>query len=114
MWQRVCRNPHRPEIIVVDPRKTETAMAATQHYAIRPKSDLVLLYGLANQLIEDGWIDRDYIDKHTSGFGAFAGFVSQFTAEVVTEATGLNAEQLEKFAETIHRGRHLHSGGPWA
>jgi anaerobic selenocysteine-containing dehydrogenase len=59
---------------VVDPRKTETAMAATQHYAIRPKSDLVLLYGLANRLIEDGRLDRDYIDKHTSGFEAFAGY----------------------------------------
>ncbi|MGB8166875.1 MAG: molybdopterin-dependent oxidoreductase, partial [Chthoniobacteraceae bacterium] len=45
MWQRVMRNPHSPKIIVVDPRRTETAMAATQHYAIKPKSDLVLLYG---------------------------------------------------------------------
>ncbi len=107
MWQRVCRNTHRPEIIVVDPRKTETAMAATQHYAIRPKSDLVLLYGLANRLIEDSWLDRDYIDKHTSGFGAFAGFVSQFTTDRVTEATGLNPEQLERFAETIHAGRRV-------
>ncbi len=41
MWQRVMRNRTSPEIIVVDPRKTETAMAATQHYAIAPKSDLV-------------------------------------------------------------------------
>ena len=43
---------NEPEIIVVDPRKTETAMAATQHYALAPKSDLVLLYGLARLLIE--------------------------------------------------------------
>src|SRR5439155_16843087 len=61
MWQRVCRNPHKPEILVVDPRKTETAMAATQHYAIAPKSDLVLLYGLANILSASGWIDRDLV-----------------------------------------------------
>jgi assimilatory nitrate reductase catalytic subunit len=107
MWQRVCRNKHRPEIIVVDPRKTETAMAATQHYAIRPKSDLVLLYGLANRLITDGGIDRDYIDQHTSGFEAFATFVAQFTPEVVTEAAGLTAEQFEKFAGTIHRGNRV-------
>jgi anaerobic selenocysteine-containing dehydrogenase len=107
MWQRVRRNKHRPEVIVVDPRKTETAMAATQHYAIRPKSDLILLYGLANRLIADGWIDRDYIDRHTSGFEAFADFVAQFTADVVIEATGLNAKQLEKFAETIHRGSRV-------
>jgi anaerobic selenocysteine-containing dehydrogenase len=107
MWQRIRRNKHRPEVIVVDPRKTETAMAATQHYAIRPKSDLILLYGIANRLIAEGWIDRDYIDKHSSGFEAFADFVAQFTAEVVIEATGLNAEQLRKFVETIHRGNRV-------
>jgi anaerobic selenocysteine-containing dehydrogenase len=104
MWQRVCRNKHRPEIIVVDPRKTETAMAATQHYAIRPKSDLVLLYGLANRLIAEDGIDREYIDQHTSGFEAFADFVTQFPRDVVTAATGLSVEQFEKFAGTIHRG----------
>jgi assimilatory nitrate reductase catalytic subunit len=60
MWQRVMRNRHNPEIIVIDPRKTETAMAATQHYAIQPKSDLVLLYGLANILASSGWIDRAF------------------------------------------------------
>jgi assimilatory nitrate reductase catalytic subunit len=107
MWLRVRRNKHRPEVIVIDPRETETAMAATQHYAIRPKSDLILLYGLANRLIAASWIDRDYIDRHTSGFEAFADFVMQFTAEVVIEATGLNAEQLEKFVETIHRGSRI-------
>ncbi len=32
MWERLCKNPNRPEILVVDPRKTETAMAATAHY----------------------------------------------------------------------------------
>jgi anaerobic selenocysteine-containing dehydrogenase len=78
MWQRVCRNKHRPEIIVVDPRKTETAMAATQHYAIKPKSDLTLLYGLAARLIASGSIDRAYIRNHTTGFENFAAFVAPF------------------------------------
>src|SRR5206468_2352293 len=48
LWQRVLRNKKRPAILVIDPRKTETAMNATQHLALRPKSDLTLLYGLAN------------------------------------------------------------------
>jgi anaerobic selenocysteine-containing dehydrogenase len=107
MWQRVCRNRHRPEIIVVDPRKTETAMAATQHYAIRPKSDLILLYGLAARLIASGSIDRAYIENHTTGFEDFAAFVAPFSPARVTEATGLSAEQLEKFADTIRRGRRV-------
>lgn len=56
MWGRIQQNPHDPEIIVVDPRRTETAVAATQHVALRPKTDLVLLYGLARRLIELGAI----------------------------------------------------------
>jgi assimilatory nitrate reductase catalytic subunit len=107
MWQRVCRNRHRPEIIVVDPRKTETAMAATQHYAIKPKSDLFLLYGLANMLIESGSIHREYIEGHTSGFTAFADFVRSFTVGVVSHASELTAGQLQKFAETVRRGKRV-------
>ena len=45
MWERVCAIRTSREIIVVDPRKTETAMAATQHLPLQPKSDLILLYG---------------------------------------------------------------------
>ena len=40
LWERVMRNRRQPEIIVVDPRRTETAMAATLHLPVRPKTDL--------------------------------------------------------------------------
>jgi anaerobic selenocysteine-containing dehydrogenase len=75
MWQRVLMNRNNPEIIVVDPRRTETATAATQHYAIQPKSDLVLLYGLARILIERGWVDREFIAQRTKGFEEFEKFL---------------------------------------
>jgi len=107
MWQRVMRNKNQPEIIVVDPRKTETAMAATQHYALAPKSDLTLLYGLANILIASGWIDREYIRAHTTGFEAFAEFVTHFTTDIVAAATGLSAEELWHFAQTIADGKRV-------
>ncbi|MEZ6126848.1 MAG: molybdopterin-dependent oxidoreductase [Planctomycetaceae bacterium] len=38
MWERVMRNPHSPEIIVIDPRMTETAMNATQHLPLKPRA----------------------------------------------------------------------------
>ncbi len=107
MWQRVMRNKNRPEIIVVDPRKTETAMAATQHYALAPKSDLTLLYGLANILIASGWIDRPFIDAHTTGFDEFAEFVTHFTTDIVSTATGLSADELWHFAQTIADGKRV-------
>lgn len=107
LWQRVLRNHHRPEIVVVDPRKTETAMAATQHFAIQPKSDLTLLYGLANLLIAGGSIDRSYIAAHTAEFEAFAEFSSHFTTERVAEETGLAQDDLWRFAQTIARGKRV-------
>jgi assimilatory nitrate reductase catalytic subunit len=107
LWQRVLRNPHRPEIVVVDPRKTETAMGATQHYALRPKSDLTLLYGLAHLLVSAGWVDRDYIEKHTTSFAEFADFVRQFTPDKVAAETGLTVGDLYRFAETIYRGKRV-------
>jgi anaerobic selenocysteine-containing dehydrogenase len=107
MWERIARNPHRPQIVVVDPRTTETAMAASQHYAIRPKSDLVLLYGVANVLIHNGWVDRDFVDSHTTGFDAFAAHVEAFPAERVSDVTGLASADIERLATTIHAGRRV-------
>jgi len=107
MWQRVLNNPHRPEIIVLDPRATETAMQATQHLAVKPKGDLALLYGVARLLIERGWIDRAFVDAHTSGFEEFAGFVQEFTLDRVSEEAGISAAAIEKLAATIHAGQRV-------
>jgi assimilatory nitrate reductase catalytic subunit len=105
MWQRVLRNKNNPQIIVIDPRRTETAMNATQHLALNPKSDLTLLYGIANLLIQNGWLDRGFIEKNTTNFDDFASFVRQFPLDKVAVETGLTMGEIYRFAETIHRGK---------
>lgn len=105
MWQRVLRNKKSPHIIVVDPRTTETAMAATQHHAIKPKSDLTLLYGLAHLIIRDGGVDQSFVAASTSGFEEFAAFITEFTPARVAAETGLSTERLALFAKTIREGR---------
>ena len=107
MWERVMRNKNKPEIIVVDPRRTETAMNATLHLPLAPKSDMDLFYGVARILIERGWIDREFIDAHTNGFAEFAEFVQPFTVDRVVAATGLPAETIERFATLIHEGKRV-------
>ena len=104
LWERVLRNPHDPAIVVIDPRVTETAMQATEHLALRPKSDQALFYGLARILIERGWIDQAYIDAHTRDFDEYAAAVAPFTLDRVVEETGLGAAVIERLAETIHGG----------
>jgi assimilatory nitrate reductase catalytic subunit len=105
LWQRVLRNRNCAQILVVDPRKTETAMAASQHIALKPKSDLALLYGLAHLLIANDWINPDYISRHTSGFNEFREFVRVFTPDAVAAQTGLTVGEIFRIAETIHRGK---------
>ncbi|HLV22835.1 MAG TPA: nitrate reductase [Polyangiaceae bacterium] len=107
LWERICKNPHDPCIIVVDPRRTETAMAATQHYAIAPKSDLVLLYAVARELIANGWIDRDYVAAHTADFDAFSEHVQAYTLERAAEATGIPGAGIAQLARRIHEGKRV-------
>jgi anaerobic selenocysteine-containing dehydrogenase len=102
MWERVMRNRRSPEIIVVDPRATETAMAATQHLASRPKSDQSLFYGVARLLIERGWVNEQFIQASTSGFEEFSRYVTQYDLARVSAETGLRPAQIERFAETLH------------
>ena len=105
MWQRVLRNKNNPHIIVVDPRRTETASCATQHLPLAPKSDLTLLYGIANLLVQNGWVDREFIAQSTTGYAEFAEFVRQFTPDKVAAETGLTVGEIYRCAESIHRGK---------
>ncbi len=101
MWQRVLRNPHNPEIIVLDPRCTETAMHATLHLPLKPKSDLTLLYGIANALIGRGAVDHQFVEAYTQGFEEFAEFVCEFTPERACEASGLCRSSFDRCVELI-------------
>ena len=107
MWERVCKNPHDPRIVVVDPRKTETASAATDHFAIKPKSDLVFFYALARILMLEGWVDRDFIDEHTREFEAFTDFVKPYTPDMAEAATGIPAAEIYRLARMIYEGKRV-------
>ncbi|MCA9150833.1 MAG: molybdopterin oxidoreductase family protein, partial [Planctomycetales bacterium] len=105
MWERVCRNQRNAEIIVVDPRFTETAAAATTHLQIAPKSDQWLFYAAARQLIAEGQLDTEFIAAHTNEFAAFAQFVEPYTLEAAAQETGLTPDQIIRFANAVRPDR---------
>jgi assimilatory nitrate reductase catalytic subunit len=107
MWERIARNPHHPTIVVIDPRRTETAMAATHHYAVRPKSDLVLLYAVAKILVDNGWIDHDYLAAHTRGFEEYAAHVARFSAAEAAITTGIPAARIHELSRLLHEGKRV-------
>ena len=101
LWQRVLSNQRTPEIIVIDPRKTETAQSATRHVAMKPKGDLWLLYALAHCIVRDGRVDERFLTEHTNGFEDFSAFLADFSPSLVAERTGLEAEEIETLARLI-------------
>lgn len=107
MWQRVMLNQRRPEIIVVDPRKTETAMAATTHLPIAPKSDLTLFYGIAARLIQLELIDREYIRAHTEDFASFEVFLESHSLKRAAELSGIAYGELDRIARLIGSGKRV-------
>ncbi len=71
------RGPDPPKLVVVDPRATATAKEADVHLAPRVGTNVPLLNGLMNLIIEAGQVDRDYIAAHTLGFDELVGTVSR-------------------------------------
>ncbi|MFP4485305.1 MAG: molybdopterin-dependent oxidoreductase, partial [Spirochaetaceae bacterium] len=104
MWNRVQMNKKDRKIVVLDPRRTKTAAAADTHLPVYPKSDLTVLYAVANELIRRDWIDHDFVDAHTEGFDELAANVAEFTLERAAEEAGLSMEELETLVRDIHEG----------
>ena len=100
LWQRIMRNRRSPEIIVIDPRSTETAQVATSHVALAPKGDLPLLYSIAHCIIRDGRTDAESI-SNTEGFEEFAAFVRDYSPESVAKQTGLEPQAIENLAKVV-------------
>jgi ferredoxin-nitrate reductase len=67
------------KIVVVDPRRTQTAEEADLYLRITPGSDIDLLNGIAHLLIQWGAINHDFIAQHTEGFEAYAALVADYT-----------------------------------
>jgi assimilatory nitrate reductase catalytic subunit len=82
-------------------------MAATDHVALLPKSDLTLLYGLAHLVLRDGFVDRAFVDAHTTGLDGFAAFVAGFPPERVAAETGVPVAQLEALATLVGTGERV-------
>lgn len=108
LWGRVRKNqvPNH-KVIVIDPRKSETAMNADYWYGLKWRSDLLLLYTVANQLIEKNYINHKFISEHTEKFEEFKEFVTSYTLERGVQGTGLSKEQILELVELIGHGRRV-------
>lgn len=101
LWARVLdrlAGPDRPEVVVVDPRRTPVAEAADVHLAPLPGTNQALLNGLLRALIEHDWIDHGYVEEHTIGFDELKATVEPYTPEHVVEICRVSPADLLRAA----------------
>ncbi len=84
------------KIIVVDPRRTDTASSADLHLPVQPGTDVALFHGMLNLMLTEGWTDEAYIGAHTHGFEALRTLVKDYTPDSVSSLCGITHEQLIK------------------
>jgi anaerobic selenocysteine-containing dehydrogenase len=86
------------KLICIDPRRTETADKCHQHIAPRPGTDGALALGVIRQLIDNDWLDADYIGRYTDGWPALREEALQWTPERTAEVCGISAAEVRALA----------------
>lgn len=91
------------KFIIVDTRRTPTTEKLADLF-LQPKTgtDGALALGIANVLIENGWIDKPYIENYVYGFEEYAEYAKQFNEQNIEEITGVPYEKVYAAAKMIH------------
>ena len=95
-------------MIVIDPRRTQTAEAAELLVQVEPGTDGALALGIAHLLIRDGTIDHDFVSRHVRGFEEFAEMVQEYPPDRVAAITDVTESVLQRLAEVIA------TSSPWS
>ncbi|MDH4114870.1 MAG: molybdopterin-dependent oxidoreductase, partial [Burkholderiaceae bacterium] len=99
LWSRAQEAKRRgAKLIAIDPYRSLTADKCHQHIALMPGTDGAFALGVIHVLVREGWLDRDYIDRHTLGFDALAERARAFDPERVGALCGIEAGVVAGFA----------------
>jgi assimilatory nitrate reductase catalytic subunit len=87
------------KIIVVDPRITPVARTCDLFLPIKPGRDVALFNGILHLMIENDWLDHDFIERHTAGFDEVARHVAEWTPQKTAQVTGIAERGIRQAAE---------------
>lgn len=89
------------KLVVIDPRRTETAAMADAHHFIRPGADVFLLLGLVHTLFDEKLVRLGRIAPLVNGVEAVEAAVKDFSAEVVAPRCGIDSETIRNLARQL-------------
>ncbi|MBI4596764.1 MAG: molybdopterin-dependent oxidoreductase, partial [Candidatus Tectomicrobia bacterium] len=93
--QRISKDPDKL-LIVVDPRKSETARLADMHLSIRPGTDALLLKAMIAIILKEGWENRDYLGQYTSSLEDIKSLFIDFDARMAVRTCQLDFGQVRE------------------
>jgi len=96
VWQA---REYGAKIIVVDPRITPIARTCDLFLPIKPGRDVALFNGVLQLMIENDWLDHEFIENHTVGFEALAEHVREWTPAQTARVTGISERTIRQAAE---------------
>ncbi len=103
------------KLIVIDPRRSETARKADLHLQCLPGQDVPLLASMLRVIIEEGLYDQAFVDAETEGFAQLRETVAAFTPERVAAVAGVAADDIVAAARmfaSAKRGNATSGTGP--
>jgi anaerobic selenocysteine-containing dehydrogenase len=92
-------------LIVIDPRRSETAAKADLHLQLIPGTDAVLIAGILNTILVEGLHDRDFSRRYSKGIDKLRRNIEMLTPQTVSTLTGVDA------GDIVHAAR-LFAFGP--
>jgi assimilatory nitrate reductase catalytic subunit len=87
------------KLVVVDPRLTPIARTADLYLPARPGRDAALMNAILHAVIRLGGVDRDFVERHTTGFEAVRAAVERYPPEKVERLVGIPARRIVEAAE---------------
>ena len=89
------------QLVVIDPRRTETAAMADVHHFIRPGADVFLLLGMVHTLFDEGLVKLGPVAEFVNGVDEVHQAVSAFSADVVAGRCGIDASAIRSLARKL-------------
>lgn len=86
------------QMVVIDPRRSETALKADRHHFIKPGTDVYLLSAIMHVLLEEALIDEDKMEVWTKGFDQLPDLFADLTPELAASFTGIAADKIRTIA----------------
>ncbi|MBT4522718.1 MAG: molybdopterin-dependent oxidoreductase [Halieaceae bacterium] len=89
------------KLVVLDPRRTETAEVADEHHFIRPGTDVLFLLALLHTLFDEGLVDTGRAKDWLEGWEQIPSLVAGYTPEKVAGTTGVDAGEIRRMAREL-------------